>query len=165
MCLHFLAPLKVWLWCMFFNYMNHSVSYPYAPLLISLMLWKSSSLGGLMALPFPWWHIRHLKTNTNIKHVYSRCIWMHAELSVCPSSPLLSHRSPECADPRCRSCRGSRFLLRNTLVNKQKKKTCRQKRERDVKKRRASHAARRAAQTSLTKQPERVRSQREKHEN
>lgn len=27
--------------------------HPYAPLLISLMFWKSSSLGGLMALTFP----------------------------------------------------------------------------------------------------------------
>lgn len=27
--------------------------HPYAPLLISLMFWKSSSLGGLIALTFP----------------------------------------------------------------------------------------------------------------
>lgn len=35
------------------------------------------------------------------------------------ASPLLSHRSPGYVDPRCRSCRGSRFLLGNTLVSHQ----------------------------------------------
>lgn len=51
------------------------------------MVWKSSSVGGLMALPFPWWHPtphpQHFKmTNSNKNHMICVlrlcvCVFLH----------------------------------------------------------------------------------------
>ena len=83
-------------------------SHPYAPLLISLMVWKSSSDGGLMAFGFPWWKYQ---TKTLLAIATSIFIQLLSLISV--RSPRLNRPSLECAALRCRNCRGSRSLRRN----------------------------------------------------